>query len=300
MDIKQFKEISNLQRMELYSFIKSVDLYYNKTYIEMIKIYESDTFNGGDSIFILFNNGQVKGSIAVITKEISIKGEVYITDIYTGDENLERNLCILIEKTIEYCSICSARIVKIGVRGSEMNIIPHIVKMEFVHIYDAVIMKYGGVKDKTSKLNKEIDVVPLSILNSHEYMSIHNKAFENSPNGGTIDEIDVKDYIVRYANNEDLIGICYFEKEACGIYELSLNGKLGWIDTIGIAPKYQKKGLGRALIMQCIEKLWENNVDEIKLLVITSNEIAVKMYKENGFEEEKVFSYWFEKLLVSN
>ena len=49
--------------------------------------------------------------------------------------------------------------------------------------------------------------------------------------------------------------------------------------------------------MKCIKKLYEKNLDQIKLLVITSNDIAVNMYKENGFEEEKVFSYWFEKKL---
>ena len=102
-----------------------------------------------------------------------------------------------------------------------------------------------------------LNLMPLSILNSHEYMNIQNEAFKNSPNGGTIDEAEVKDYIVQYANNEDLIGICSAEKKPCGIYELSIDENVGWIDTIGIAPSYQSKGLGKTLIVKCIEKLYE-------------------------------------------
>lgn len=313
MEIKQFKVIFTSQRKELYNFIKSTDLTYKKTYIEMIKIYESDTFNEGNSVFILFDKGQIKGSVAVITKEISIKGEAYITDIYVQKENILKNdayfniqlkilntkifLRTLIEKAVNYCEICNAKNVKVGIRESEAHLIPHIEAIEFTHIYDVVIMKYNRDESKVFKSNKEMELKPLSILNSHEYMNIQNEAFKNSPNGAIIDEVEVKDYIVQYANNEDLIGICSDQKKACGIYELSIDGNIGWIDTIGIMPIYQNKGLGSALIVKCIKKLYDKNSDEIKLLVITSNDIAVTMYKESGFEEEKVFSYWFEKIL---
>ncbi|MBZ9633255.1 GNAT family N-acetyltransferase [Clostridium sp. FP1] len=295
MEIKQFKIISSQQKKELYNFIKSTDLTYNKTYIEMTKIYESDTFNEGDTVFILFDRGQIKGSIAVITKEISIKGEAFITDICVERENAEKNLCFLMERIGKCCNACTAKNIKIGIRKNEVHLIPYIRKLEFTHIYDAVVMKYKKDENMVLKVNNNMDLRPLCILNSHEYMNIHNETFRNSPNGGTIDDLDVKDYIVQYANNEDLIGICFEQNNPCGIYELSIDGNTGWVDTLGIAPIYQKRGLGSALIVKCIKKLCEKNLDEIKLLVITSNDIAVNMYKRMGFEEESVFSYWFEK-----
>lgn len=311
MEIKQFREISTPQKMGLYNFIKSTDSEYNKTYIEMIKAYESDTFNEGNNIFILFNNGEIKGSVAAITKEINIKGEAFVTDIYFKTEyttnvedclnrsfnvlNTEILLLFLIERVVQYCKKLNAKSIKIGIRESEAHLIPYINKLEFTHIYDAVVMKYRKNKSMVLKVKKDMELIPLSVLNSYDYMYMQNEAFKNSPNGGTIDEAEVKDYIVQYANNEDLIGICNFEKKPCGIYELSLDENIGWIDTIGIIPKYQKRGLGKALIEKCIERLWINGVDQIKLLVITSNEIAMKMYEESGFEKERVFSYWFEK-----
>jgi ribosomal protein S18 acetylase RimI-like enzyme len=298
MEIKQFKTISTPQKKELYNLIKGVDLTYNKTYVEMIKTYEGDIFNDGNNILILIDNGEIKGSMAVITKEISIKGEVFITDIFIVDENLERNLCFLLERVIADCSALNARSIKVGFRKNETHIIPYINKLEFNHIYDAVVMRYKGDKDIILKSNNDIQLGDLSISNSRQYMNIQNEAFKDSPNGGTIDEFEVMDYIVRYANNEDLIGLCFTENKPCGIYELSINGKIGWIDTLGIMPKYQKRGLGNALLIKCIKKLYEKELEEIKLLVITSNEVAVKLYKENGFEEETVFSYWFEKNII--
>lgn len=295
MEIKRFKAISTRQKEELYNFIRSVDLNYNKTYVEMIKTYESDIFNDGNSVLILMDNGEIKGSMAAITKEISIKGEAFITDIYIANENLERNLCFLLERVVKECSDRSARSIKVGFRKEETHLIPCINKLRFNHIYDAVVMRYAGDKDTISKSNNHVELVALSILNSKQYMNIQNEAFKDSPNGGTIDEFEVMDYIIRYANNEDLIGVCFSENKPCGVYELSINGNTGWIDTIGITSKYQKKGLGNALLIKCIKKLYEKELEEIKLLVITSNKIAVKLYEENGFEEETVFSYWFEK-----
>ena len=137
---------------------------------------------------------------------------------------------------------CSARSIKIGIRESETHLIPYINKLEFNHIYDAVVMRYKEDKNMVLKVNNDMELIPLSILNSNEYMNIQNEAFKNSPNGGTIDEVEVKDYIVQYANNEDLIGICFSQKKPCGIYELSIDENIGWIDTLGITPIYQKKG----------------------------------------------------------
>lgn len=295
MEIKKFKEVSMLQKKELYKLIKSVDLIYNKSFIEMSNLYESDIFNEGNNVFILFDCGRIKGSITVITKEISVKGEAFITDIYIENINIEDKLNFLLEEILKYCNSCNARNIKIGIRESGAHLIPYINKLKFTHIYDAVVMRYREDKNIALKANKDIELRALSISNSHEYMNIQNQAFINSPNGSTIDEVQVKDCIVQYANDEDLIGICSTEEKPCGVYELSINGDVGWINTLGIMPIYQNKGLGKALIVKCIEKLQKRKIDKIKLLVINTNYVAVKMYRDSGFIDEKTFSYWFQK-----
>ena len=295
MEIKQFKVLSTPQKNELFDFIKNTDLTYNKSYVEMIRIYESDTFNYGDTVFILFHQGEIKGSVAIITKEIINVGEAFITDIYVEKKNEEKYLCFLIEEVTKYCSICSARSIKIGIRKNEIQLIPYINKMEFTHIYDAMVMRYRKGENMLSRVKNDMELMPLCISNSLEYMNIHNEAFKNSPNGATIDELEVKDYIVQYANNEELIGICFDKEKPCGIYELSIDGSIGWIDTLAIVPSYQNRELGKSLLLECIKKLYEENLEEVKLLVITSNDVALHLYRGFGFKEEYVFSYWFEK-----
>ena len=295
MNIINFKETSTLEKKGLYDLIKGTDLTYNKTCIEMIRTYESDVFNDGNNVFILFENGNIKGSLAVITKEIGMNGDAYVTDIYIGNGDVEIILSLLMNRVTEYCNILGAVCMKIGVRENEGYLIPYINKLEFAHVYDAVVMNYIGGKDIDLRVNNDMKLLPLCILNSHEYMNIHNEVFKNSPNGSSIDEVEVKDYIVRVANNEDLVGICYYGEKPCGIYELSIDGNIGWINTLGIKPICQNRGLGKELLVECIKKLYEMDLDIIKLLVITSNNIAVTMYKGNGLEEERVFSYWFKK-----
>jgi len=169
MEIKQFKVLSTPQKNELFDFIKNTDLTYNKSYVEMIRIYESDTFNYGDTVFILFHQGEIKGSVAIITKEIINVGEAFITDIYVEKKNEEKYLCFLIEEVTKYCSICSARSIKIGIRKNEIQLIPYINKMEFTHIYDAMVMRY-----------RKGENMKFLIIESHPYEKSFNRQLSQS------------------------------------------------------------------------------------------------------------------------
>lgn len=179
MEIKEFKVMTASQKKELYNFIKSIDLTYNKSYVQMTNIYESDSFNEGKTVFIAFHNGKVKGSVALITKEISIKGEAFITDVYVEIKDAEMLLKALMEEIVRYCDLYNARSIKIGIRESEKHLITYINKFQFNHIYDAVIMKYNGDKNTVPKVNKDIELVPLSISNSKQYMDILPRASLN-------------------------------------------------------------------------------------------------------------------------
>ena len=55
---------------------------------------------------------------------------------------------------------------------------------------------------------------------------------------------------------------------------------LAWIATIGVLPEYQRRGFGRALMRACEEKLSQKR---IRLCVRASNEVAIEMYKLEGY-----------------
>jgi ribosomal-protein-alanine N-acetyltransferase len=55
---------------------------------------------------------------------------------------------------------------------------------------------------------------------------------------------------------------------------------LAWIATIGVRPEYQRRGIGRALLRACEEKLPQ---PRIRLCVRVSNEGAIEMYKREDY-----------------
>jgi ribosomal-protein-alanine N-acetyltransferase len=55
---------------------------------------------------------------------------------------------------------------------------------------------------------------------------------------------------------------------------------LAWIATIGVLPEYQRRGIGRALLRACEEKLPQKR---LRLCVRVSNEGAIEMYRREGY-----------------
>jgi len=55
---------------------------------------------------------------------------------------------------------------------------------------------------------------------------------------------------------------------------------MAWIATIGVLPECRRRGIGRALLRACEQKLTQAR---IRLCVRVSNEIAIEMYKQEGY-----------------
>ena len=54
----------------------------------------------------------------------------------------------------------------------------------------------------------------------------------------------------------------------------------GWIATIAVDPRYRRRGIGRALLHACENKL---GVPRARLTVRTSNQVAITMYGKEGY-----------------
>ena len=60
----------------------------------------------------------------------------------------------------------------------------------------------------------------------------------------------------------------------------------GSVDDLYIQSEYRNKGIGKALLQAAFEWLKDNGVKRVGLGVHKSNEVAIKLYKSMGFEEE--------------
>lgn len=84
----------------------------------------------------------------------------------------------------------------------------------------------------------------------------------------------------------EIVGYCWSEH--------GLSGEPGAIGMVGINPKIQGKGLGRAITAAGLKWLINSKANPINITVDSENLPAVNLYKSLGFEP-KWESYWFQK-----
>jgi ribosomal protein S18 acetylase RimI-like enzyme len=67
--------------------------------------------------------------------------------------------------------------------------------------------------------------------------------------------------------------------------------KTSWISTIGVLPEYRSQGIGRRLLEACEKKL---PTDRIRLCVRNNNEIAIRLYRLNGYEALTQWKHYYQ------
>jgi ribosomal protein S18 acetylase RimI-like enzyme len=65
--------------------------------------------------------------------------------------------------------------------------------------------------------------------------------------------------------------------------EFRAPGTIGWIDTIGIDPHYQRRGLASLLLDEIIKNFRERGVETVHTLVNWSSWDLLQFYKKAGF-----------------
>jgi ribosomal-protein-alanine N-acetyltransferase len=63
-----------------------------------------------------------------------------------------------------------------------------------------------------------------------------------------------------------------------------------WVATIGVDPRYQRRGIGRALLHACEEKA---NLPRMKLTVRMSNEGAISLYEKEGYRSVDIWKRYY-------
>ncbi|MEA2008691.1 MAG: GNAT family N-acetyltransferase [Chloroflexota bacterium] len=65
---------------------------------------------------------------------------------------------------------------------------------------------------------------------------------------------------------------------------------LAWIVTLGVLPPYRRQGIGRALLIECEAQV---SIPAIRLSVRRSNEAALRLYKEFGYQQIDVWANYY-------
>ena len=73
-------------------------------------------------------------------------------------------------------------------------------------------------------------------------------------------------------------------------WEYGVPENIGWIDTIGVDPDYQRKGIARILFTEMAENLKKVGVDTINTFVIKRDWRLLKFFNSIGFQQGDMVS----------
>lgn len=73
-------------------------------------------------------------------------------------------------------------------------------------------------------------------------------------------------------------------------WEFGVPNTTGWIDTIGVDPEHQKKGIGRMLFNKLVEKMREIGVKKIFTLVSWEDWDLLKFFKSMNFKRGELIN----------
>jgi ribosomal protein S18 acetylase RimI-like enzyme len=135
-------------------------------------------------------------------------------------------------------------------------------------------------------------VETVSRENCEAYRWVLDSAFRNSPNGATVDMEQIEELMAE-VQHPDLLGLAWLGDRPAAAFELAMNEQEGWIEAIAVAPDLQGRGVGRRMLPEALARLQAQGASIIKLLVMSTNQPAVKLYANNGFQVEYVTSRWW-------
>ncbi len=93
---------------------------------------------------------------------------------------------------------------------------------------------------------------------------------------------------------DEAVGICVSEESTAFNEERGV--RAGWVDILGVRPRYRRRGLAKALLADGIDLLLEKGLDTVYIGVYAKNEKAFDLYRSFGFEKDGE-SIWYSKRL---
>ncbi len=106
--------------------------------------------------------------------------------------------------------------------------------------------------------------------------------------GISITSSDTKDELnVMLNRNPDLCLIAKIDEKVIGVVMGGFDGRRGYVHHLAIDPQYQKKGYGKLIMDELIERLKKKRVHKIHLFIEKHNEDVIAFYKKLGWEIRK-------------
>ncbi len=301
--IKTFKDLTQMERNELYSFYEQHKGRISPQSEEAVFAYMGmrDLDDGG-RFFSVWKGATPLATLGFVVAALSRKHEVYLigasaTDTpesHTALESLidHANRSIYEDQTQWFKS-------RLGL-GPRLPFLTPLVERMGYRLNESMLTLFLPV-EKIHTLRRVSNPPLISLIrqpldkeNMPDYIRIHNASFQMVPNGSETSSEELDEWLASDQKNQwrglltDPVG------KTVAFYELSQDLEMGWIDSIGVDPALHGHGYGSATLHACMDFLISRECSEIDLNVMDSNTKAYKLYMKNGFALKTVFNHWYQ------
>lgn len=295
MEILKYSSLGCLERKSLYSLMNRV---YpgNVNFFDVFdKINMGRELNYGDNVCVLENDGEYLGYLYIITKDIAYNKNAYIFNL-TVDSN-DKKFTEIVDKlmnyAINYCVIYGASEINFSTIYKELEKL--IANKEFKKSHNMIIKELNLENYQRILENTDIEIELIKDTDINEFIKLQNNIFKFVPNYGIRDRSEVEEVFNLYNSVQ---GFIKYKGKNIGIYELVKEEKVLWIEYMGIEEAYKNNGLGEKALNKIINQNYITDIEKYKLMVATSNKVAIELYKKIGFETIEIVSKWY-KLNIS-
>jgi len=103
--------------------------------------------------------------------------------------------------------------------------------------------------------------------------------------GISITSSDTKEEVnVMLNKNPDLSLIAKIDEKIIGVVMGGFDGRRGYVHHLAIDPKYQKKGYGKLLMNELIERFQKKRVHKVHLFIEKHNKDVIAFYNKLGWD----------------
>ncbi|MCR5303213.1 MAG: GNAT family N-acetyltransferase [Lachnospiraceae bacterium] len=120
------------------------------------------------------------------------------------------------------------------------------------------------------------------------------KALWQTIHGFAIRSIDdsyegVKKFIVR---NPGLSTVAIDGSEIIGAILCGHDGRRGTLYHVCVREDHRKRGIGKAMVVRCMEELQKEGINKVALIAFTTNDVGNAFWKEIGWTEREDLNYY--------
>ena len=117
------------------------------------------------------------------------------------------------------------------------------------------------------------------------WMSIHGFAI--------ISIDDSKEGVEKFLNrNPGLSVVCEEDGWIVGAILCGHDGRRGTLYHVCVREEYRRRGIGKAMVVHCMETLKKENINKVSLIAFTKNDVGNAFWREIGWVKREDLNYY--------